>query len=405
MAMSVLSVVGQFGIPAIHLMTVLLHGLSSLLLLRLLRPLPGAVGAAAVFAVHPLASEVLGWASALPDALSVSLALLSAVTGGPVLAGIATLAALLSKESALLVLPALIAARLAPRRLLWGWLGAVLLWAVLRMASGTGAGWVWQDRLHLVPAAILWPISSMVIPYPLTAVRDLLSVSMVSVVGGGTVLLTGLFLGYRSREALVGLGLILLAAAIALPPTLDGYLAAERYAYVGLIGLSVWIAALLPRRFAPLIGIVSGLSLATHIHQSQRWMGNVPLFQSATEAMPSSSYSWHLLGHSLATEQRFSAAADAFKMAIETGHPYPDDAELHLITLVHAGRTGEALAWAEAGPREGLTATWIAWWAKAAHDTGHHEQARAILAPLFDGQRWDGPDWVPELAAQLQSSP
>ena len=172
----------------------------------------------------------------------------------------ATLCGLLSKEAALLILPALVAAGLVERRLLWGWLAAVGLWAGLRVAAGTGAGWEWADRLHLVPAALLWPLYSMAIPHPLTAVRDLLSVPLTVPLAGAGLLVLGLVLGRQRRGAWVGLGLIIAAPLIALPPTLDGYLAAERYAYVGLVGLAIFLAAVLPALERHLLG---GLELPT----------------------------------------------------------------------------------------------------------------------------------------------
>jgi tetratricopeptide (TPR) repeat protein len=358
-----------------------------------------------IFAVHPLSSEVLGWASALPDALAVCAGLLAAVASGPMGALVATLCALLSKEAAVLILPALVAAGLVQRRLLWGWLAAIGLWAALRVGAGAGASWDWADRLHLVPAALLWPIYSMVIPHPLTAVRDLLSVpATVSVIGAG-LLGIALVVGRRHRGAWAGIGLILAAAMIALPPTLDGYLAAERYAYVGLVGLSVFLAATLPVLDRRILGGLCVFGIGLQVHHSQRWQADASLFAAATEAMPTSSFSWHLLGHALAQSGRFSEAADAFGEAITTGHPYPDDAQLRLIALVQSGRAGEAVAWAEAGPREGLTADWIAWWARAAHDTGDVDRTRTLLEMLYSDPHWDGPAWVPELAAQVQTSP
>ena len=405
LAMTLLAVAGRVGMPLIHLLVAACHVTSAVLLLCILRPLPAAFPAAAIFAVHPLSSEVLGWASALPDALAICAGLLAAVAGGPMGALVATLCGLLAKEVALLILPALVAAGLVERRLLLGWLAAVGLWALLRMSAGTGAGWDWSDRLHLVPAALLWPVYSMVIPHPLTAVRDLLSVPAFVPFAGGGFLVLGIVLGRQHRAAWVGLGLVLAAALLALPPTLDGYLAAERYAYAGLVGLSIFLAATLPSMDRRLLGGMCVLGIGLQIHNSQRWQADVPLFAAATELMPSSSFSWHLLGHALAQSGRFSEAADSFGQAIAAGHPYPDDAQLRLIALVQAGRAGEAVAWAEAGPREGLTADWIAWWARAAHDTGDIDRARSLIQMLYSDQKWDGPAWVPELAAQVQSSP
>lgn len=58
---------------AYHLLIVLLHGLSTVLVYALVRrmaqPASVAVAAAAVFAVHPIHTEVVNWVAAVPDAL------------------------------------------------------------------------------------------------------------------------------------------------------------------------------------------------------------------------------------------------------------------------------------------------------------------------------------------------
>ena len=160
--MTLLALLGRLGIPAIHLAAAGLHVASAALLHRLLRGTPGAVVAVALFAVHPLAGEVLGWASALPDALAVCLALgatVLAAEGQGAGAAAVLLAGVLCKESALLPLPFVALAGRVPLRtaaLAWGPAAAAA--AGVRLLGLAGSSYSIGDRLALVPAAVLWSL-------------------------------------------------------------------------------------------------------------------------------------------------------------------------------------------------------------------------------------------------------
>jgi tetratricopeptide (TPR) repeat protein len=109
---------------AYHALNVLLHMLNATLLLGLIRRVQGeqgfvALGAAMLFAVHPLTSEVVAWPSGLPElgyvafglsALCVHLA--GRRVGGAVLFGFACGC----KETALAFLPVVVLLELWPRR-------------------------------------------------------------------------------------------------------------------------------------------------------------------------------------------------------------------------------------------------------------------------------------------------
>jgi hypothetical protein len=204
--------------------------------------------------------------------------------------------------------------------------------------------------------------------------------------------------------AWAGLGLLVLAPVIALPTTLSGYLAAERYAYVGLLGLAAWGAAVLPASPGPSrIGLAGAATLAVVLHArlAEPWTDDHALFSHATRALPESAYAWHFLGEAEAMQGDFDGAAVAFAAALERDHPHPLDGERLLQALVLAG-DGEA-AWAHAGrlPQEGLTADGVAWRARAARDAGAIPAARQLVALLRTDTGWDGPDWVAELAQDL----
>jgi tetratricopeptide (TPR) repeat protein len=128
------------------------------------------------------------------------------------------------------------------------------------------------------------------------------------------------------------------------------------------------------------------------------------LFQAATAADPESSLAWHLLGMAHLRRGASVDAADAFGRAVESGHPYPGDRTYKLRALVEAGLAEEALAWAEAGPKEGLSAAHLAWWARAAFEAGQRGRAAELLAVLRTPAGLDGPSWLRDLAVQLDKS-
>lgn len=410
-ALSVLAVAGRAGVGVLHLLTLVCHAVSAGILVRMLRPAPAAAWAGALFAVHPLASEVLGWASALPDALSVCLGLLAVRVSTRSLgaAGVLTLLALLSKESAGLLVPAFVLAQRVPRVALVPWAAAVAGALGLRFLASASGAWELAGKGAFGVQHVLWTLGSMAVPWPLTAVRDLHAVPVAGM-GVGVLVVVGCALLATRRAAdrpaaWGGLALMVLAPVIALPPVLTGYLSAERYAYVGLVGLALWFAAVCPRlrpaRTVPTLVLAAGFVLL-HLGLAGRWTSDVALFSSAVSRLPDSGYAWHFLGQAQAMKGAYAEAAEAFGQAVQRARPHPRDAELRLRALVMAGASVEAHAWASSLPQEGLTADDVAWRARAALEAGDRQRAATLLGLLKGAEGWEGPAWVPALARELR---
>jgi hypothetical protein len=403
-ALTVMALLGRLGPWAIHLLALLSHATSAFLLVRLCRGTRWPLIAGLVFAVHPLTSEVLGWCSALPDALAVTLGLM-AVWCRPrstLAAFLLLVAGGLSKETALLI-PLIFALGSHSRRSwMLPWLTAVAVVLAARLASGVSLGSAWLGKMGLAPEALGWATGALAWPFPLHAVRDL-HVAPMSVVLLGVVLMALLFgLARRHSMAMAGAALVVAAPLLALPVALDGYLLAERYSYPALVGLGVWLAAIVP----PLgrswwLGLPVVLGLVGHVKQADRWRSNLDLFASAEVGGRGSSYAWHLLGVSQMGAGEHALAAASFLQAIEGGTPYPTDRFLRLKTLVLSGQPEVALTWMDAGPVDGLTAEEVAWRARAAWAAGDGPRAQALVSMLRRGDQFDGPFWVSGLAQTI----
>jgi len=360
---------------------------------------------AMAFALHPLASEVLGWSSALPDALAVALGLLAVYVGAerPKLRFVFLLVGVLSKETALLI-P--IAFMMGERRWVgWvrPWVAALLVAGVLRVTAGVSSSLDWVAKLDLLPSAMGWAIGALAWPFPQHAVRDL-HVAPLPIVILGWVVVFALFWGARRRpEAMGGAILVVLAHLVAMPVVLDGYLLGERYSYPALVGLGVWVATMFRGVSSPMKWVVVpvGLLLGHHEAQVDRWKKDLNLFDRVETHAHGSSYAWHLLGIAQMDQSLFADAAWSFKGSIRGGNPYPGDRTLLLQALVLAEKPVDAFAVAENGPTEDLTAQHVAWWARAAWESGNTHRSRELLQTLKLGDSYDGPEWVPGLAERV----
>ncbi len=403
--MTVLALLGRWGPLPIHLLGMALHIVSAVVLVRLCERTRWPLIAGLIFAVHPMASEVLGWCSALPDALAVALGLSSTLFFGrnmPRALALLLLAGL-SKETGVLIPLAFGLAGFLPKGWWRGWVCVVGIVLVLRTVVSTQMGSGWLQNIEQAPQAMGWSLGALVWPVPLTAVRDLWVAPTGAVWLGLFVLMLLVVKAWGNRMAWVGVGLVLAGPLVAIPVALDGHLAAERYLYLSLVGFGVWASACFqaPRpRWVAAVPVLAAVSV--HFVRAPAWRDNVSLFSAAVSATPDSSYAWHFLGMSYGNEGQYAAAAGSFEQAILSGHPHPEDRFMRLRSLVEAGRGAEAVRWAEDGPQNNLTAQYIAWWARAALMVDDVPKAKKLLSMLSREGDFDGPYWVADFARAVE---
>jgi len=413
MAYTIMALVYQFGFVGLHVAAVICHAISAVLVGLLGKdsrwPMMGGV----IFAAHPAASEVLGWASALPDALAVVLGLLGVWSAvhfenrkGMVWALFAWCAAALCKPTGLLFgLVAMLLVKPERRTTALGaWLSVIIAWWCLRSWLGVQTPSV--ESWDLAGDSLGWAWSLYFWPFPVTAVRDLWALAEWQWMLGwfGVMMLGVVALWRRLHLALVGWAVMVIGPILAIPIILQGYLVADRYVYLGVLGVGWIFAALIPKNrwMGFLVAICVGGALVFHVQRASAWTSDETLFQDAAEAYPSSSYGWHFLGHALHIQGDEHRASLAFENAVRGIRPHPMDFTFFVRCAVEAGRAQDALKWAEnEGPKENLTAEYIAWWAKAAMEAGDLELAKARLIALKKPDHWDGPGWVAGFAQEL----
>ncbi len=146
---------------AYHMANVVLHGGAACLLLRVLRGLamPGALLAAALFAVHPVCAESVAWISEEKNTLSAVFYLLAALAylgfdrdrrAGLYAAGTLLFALALLSKSVTATLPAALLVVAWWRRGRLSWKGDILpLVPWLAMGAAAGAMTSWMERTHI----------------------------------------------------------------------------------------------------------------------------------------------------------------------------------------------------------------------------------------------------------------
>lgn len=387
---------GGFSPLVAHLQSLLWHLLAVGLLFRLLRRLlqdeVAAVAGAALFAVHPAQVEAVQWIAARNDPMAAAFLLLSLglLSEGErprwhtVAGGLAALAALLCKESAMLS-PLLLAAVCQARGRRWGdrWaylsLGAAtLVYLGLRAWAGVKAPGIPLDRLPeaLGPSLafyaerLVWtggmpPVMNLVWapPPPWWAL-------------GVTLALLGATLRLGGRAAALGLGV----AGLVWAPSLGGLLVtgevASRYLYLPLAGLGLALGASMKgRRGAAVVGLALLLGLtAGSARLLPRWRDDGALW-TTTLAMWPSPYSHGSYAKYLEEQGRLDEAAEHYRAA--TTAPRPFTHSCYNITSIHLKRGDPASA-----VRDGL----------AALEAGC-EASPELLAPLSLAQAVTG-DWA-----------
>jgi hypothetical protein len=314
----------------------------------------------ALFALHPVQVEAVGFVSARNDLMATTfllgaLLLLSrerpqkpALLGGAVL----VLAAMLSKESVALT-PLLLAAICQARHGRWGAKsahGAAMVGVASAVAMRLMAGVEWPqqaDISHLLGAAgptfihilarLVWPVDLAPLvhlgwppPLPwLTAGAGALALMVVGVLGG--------------RAAWAGLAF----AAMAVAPVLAGVAhtgaIVDRYLYLPMFGVSIGVGFVAqrvrwPRAMFGLMTVVLGMLTAG---QLQLWRNDATLWTTAMARAPSG-YAAGALARWLEDTGQPDRAAGWYLKAIQA-EPIPFEAACYNITRIHL-RLGDPLA-------------------------------------------------------------
>jgi tetratricopeptide (TPR) repeat protein len=312
------------------------------------------------------------------------------------LGALALLAALLSKELAVLAVLLLLALDLArhgrpvgaPRYLALA--AALAAWASLRHAAGvSGAGALARVGGVFAELPELLGIYGrlLVLPWPLTTARrlgDLHEPLPALLLGFGVLLVLPPLLLTRGR-ALAGAGLVFAGAALgaALLGIGATHQVGERYLYVPLLGLALAAAASLPDRPATLAAALA-LSLPALVLVGQRlpdWSDPLTLARSQVEDYPGgSAYGAYALA--LRDVGRPEDALPWLVRALEADPPAREVCAAAVETPLRIGNDAAALALANLGiarrcPVEPRTS---ALYAVAFARAGAWERARAFLA-------------------------
>ena len=359
------------------------------------------------YGVHPLNSEILGWASALPDILCICLVIWTIQALREERFGISAILffiALCSKESAVLIL---LCAAVINKRALVSMTSVLALYLGLRMIVPgmpvTPDNWNAYELIQ----ALLWSYGSLILPFPLTAVREVYAAPVWMLVLGLSALIAAVWMARgRGHEEKIGLILLIGGPLVALPTIASSHMAAERYLSISVLGAALLFTSLrmdLVRAWRMVVLMIIAV-VPLHVSRALAWQSNMSLFLAATEVLPASTYSWYLLGRTQLFEERYNEASISFQKSLQLPHSYPD-ADLQLLkSLVLDGQNEAALKMAESGPKEGLTADRIAWWGRAAAGAGADQKAADLFELLHKNHEYDGPAWVEEWAKKLNSA-
>ena len=373
-----------------HLVNLLLHGLVTLLLWRLLRRLgmPGAWFAAAVFAVHPLHVESVAWVIGRKDLLA-TLCFLGAALAylrfmerhrrGYYLGALALFVTGLLCKSILITLPAVL--------LIWHWwqrgrvttadMWRVLPFLLLGVCITLADASFYKERdptafdyspvertllaarvLWFYAGKLLWPAELAVI-YPRWTIGVADPLAWVGLMAAVTV--AALLWHYRGR---IGRGPLAgaLFFAVTLSPTLGfvdyGYMlysfVADRYQYLAgagviatLAGAAAWGLGTLPvvaRRggYVVAAGLLAVLGTLTW-NQSGIYRDNFTFYSHVVALNPQARFAHHSLGMEYEKQGRYADALAAFRTDHEyaQGQPSPEVRISKAYTAM--GRATEAL--------------------------------------------------------------
>ncbi|MBI1849013.1 MAG: DUF1736 domain-containing protein [Planctomycetes bacterium] len=406
------------GAAGFHATNVLLHAMTSLLVWRLARrflPDAAALGAALLFAMHPIHTEAVTYVSGRADVLATLFGV-AALLVRPIPSAIFFLLAILSKEGAIAILPAMLLLRWlereerpSMRRLAVGVLPHVLALIVFFVARAAVLGSPIGLDASAIPtldnATAAAPAAGRIatafgvfarwaflLVFPLQLSADY-SASQIPVVGFGDALaLAGLALvvvgviaawGARRRASAVTFGVALLLLAwlpvsnVVLP---IGTLMAERLLYLPSVGFCIAVATLFVRhpRVAQALGVVALLLLGVRtIVRNADWKDDLTIYTAASRTTPRAARSHAMLAYSSLDLAKHTTDATLRSEHLARGerearaairlHPEYGRAYLYLgsILAMQGRRSEAAAAFAAADANEvpdrvGLCTSWLA---------------------------------------------
>ena len=377
---------------------------------KLCPPLPALLGAL-IFALHPLQIETVALIAARNDAMAAAMGLtalglvLDKDTKTPALlgAGLLTWAAMLSKESAVL-LPMLLGAldwARAGKPQGWARYGAlsagVALYLLMRTLAGISGGApepsVWPRLAESLPDLSAIYISLLALPWPLTPARHILYLpesmgryyAVAALVLGG--IGVAIWKAKDRRLVLAGLIWALLAWLPTLVATADKGLMGERYLYLPLAGLGMALAAALPEKPKLLVGIGAVFALASTVVIELRlpdWKNSRTLWEAAHQVEPSpfthGGLAWYVY-----QDRDWGQARMHFVAAVQ-GTPSYRDACTHLVMvnlqMKDPARAVEEGAWGlrdRSCPRIPET---MGYWAVALASVGRWDDAIDVISGM-----------------------
>jgi protein O-mannosyl-transferase len=372
-----------------HVFNLLLHAAAALLLYlvlkRLLEALPEgtsiAWAAALLFVVHPLHSEAVASVAGRSELLAAAFLLgawLLHLRDRPFLALICLVLALLSKESAVVFLPLVLAADYGNGKLkpIWRYAAicvvtALYLGLLWRMQGGRfgekGISFL-DNPLAILPAnlrilnalRIAWKYVALHF-YPATLSCDYSYNSIKLFAGWSHAALAALgvsivialwgfaLMTRRSGWALAG-SLYLIAFSVTanlLVPT--GTIMAERLAYLPSTGFCLLVALLwveLEKRYKRLGWTILALVLLVFagrtFARNRDWKDNFTLYSAAVSAVPQSAKMHANLGGELLQRNQLEAAANEFQTALRIYPPYPEAMEFYGLVQSRLGQDQQA---------------------------------------------------------------
>ncbi len=393
-----------------HLHSLAWHLLAVVMVHRLLGRLvspTAALAGAAVMALHPGQSEAVAWIAARNDPMAAAIGLAALVCVLPSDAGrgrllgggLLTLAALLTKESVVLLPVLLLVLDLTgegprPLRRYVPLVMGIAVGVGMRVVAGVGSatappveGWVLLGRRAWEVAGVYGAAISA--PWPLSGSRSLEWLDREPLwrtwVGVATlvvfVLLPLASRGPRRRRALAGLAWWALAVLPTLVPVADKGVIGDRYGYLGMVGVALWLVSMLPR-LAPLLvlGVLPAWLWILH-DRLPDWVDDLSLWTAANEDTPSP-YTQAGLGHIVLIDGYPELALPLFVRSLQGEPPSAEGCVAVMVAADALGRPARAAelgAWAlsRGCPRTGEHLGRLA---LLQARVGNWEAARATLA-------------------------